>query len=92
MTDKDYTPLPMPIPAGDWNPFTIGRRVFAESPADGLRYGTIVGWGRAKYADDIYRDTGNTEILCDNEGPFVKFDDDNVEWIPGQAMSILRAM
>lgn len=102
----EWVTIPMPPEENEFpDPFTIGTRVTAGmGPSAGRGNGTVVAWGRAKDADDhwkeehepVLRCTYGTECdrLVDNEGPVVRWDyqdpgDETLYWYGGQHAAIL---
>lgn len=59
------------------------------------RRGKIVGWAVGRDAQVRYMATKNPEYLIDNEGPLVRWDDqdpadESFSWFPGQSMVCIR--
>lgn len=90
MDASDY--IKIPASEEEWNIFPFGARVTENSQLNGVRNGTVTSWARAAYAHEIYRTTNNPEILIDNEGPVVTFDDGTVDWFPGQSVVVLSVL
>jgi hypothetical protein len=91
--------------AGVWAPYATGARVHVreDSAVDPGRAGSVVCWGRGTEADRMFRELypvlkdGAYEVLCDSEGPVVRFDDqpegdETLHWFPGQAMPVLEVV
>lgn len=82
---------------------TNGTRVRQAHGIHEGRVGTIVGQARSRKADRIFAAavaeaaskgvplSGDAfEILIDNEGPVVQWDDGPLDWFPGQALGSLE--
>lgn len=94
----DYVVLPRDdaaeAEAGDT--LTVGTRVRVKAGFLGAGdEGTITAYGRGVEADALFRQTGDFEILIDNEGPVVEWDHLDMgplAWFPGQSMVVLEAI
>ena len=81
---------------------TKGTRVRQTSGLNEGRVGTITGQGRSRRANRLFArslaqaanvgrdlDDDDFEMLIDNEGPVVRWDDDgSTDWLPGQACNL----
>ncbi len=77
------------------NPYTIGTRVHTRRTGiytDAPLSGKVIGWARSRRAHTLYRETLDSEVLIDEEGPLVLIDEttERIEWWPGQSMGILE--
>jgi hypothetical protein len=100
----DYVVIPQEARDGSMDEFLpIGAHVrvkpgFASEGQEGV----ITAWGRGVQADETFRASGDFEILIDNEGPVVTWDegtvgatdadDSGTHWFPGQSMVVLETV
>jgi len=89
---NDYIRIPVPADIPELAEGT--RAVIRGSGRSAGRTAIVVGWAAGKDAWQKAHETGDLEYLAGEEGPLIRFEDqdpgdETVTWWPGQAMGIM---
>lgn len=90
--------VPIEVTEDEAAPYAVGTRVRTAPGSPGFEAnglptgteGTITGWGRDEEAHEYYMAHRDPEVLIDNEGPVVTFDNGVTHWFPGMSAGSLE--